>query len=109
MANVNHQYMFLTWWFKCDKLLSNVIPGYLGFKNHEVQMDKVNLVKRQPSAQIVRESIERTMKNGDEEGRRTILMSLKSSKDSLTGKQLTLNELISNAAILLYPIIRGAF
>lgn len=39
---------------------------------------------------------------GDEEGRRTFLTALEASKDPETGAKLTMQELISNATLLLY-------
>jgi hypothetical protein len=33
--------MFLNWWHRLDALANKVIPGYLGYKKYEHQMDKV--------------------------------------------------------------------
>jgi hypothetical protein len=40
--------------------------------------------------------------NGGEEGRRTILTALEASKDPETGEKLTMQELVSNAVLLMY-------
>jgi len=36
--------MFLTWMHKIAKLINKVIPGFLGYKKHEGQMEKVQSV-----------------------------------------------------------------
>jgi len=103
-ANSNSQYMFLSWTHKLDKLINNVIPGFLGYKKHEGEMEKVQSLNGHGSIQMARESIEQMLKHGDEEGRRTILTALEASKDPLTEEKLGMNELISNTTLLLYCV-----
>jgi len=89
---------------KIAKLINKVIPGFLGYKKHEGQMEKVQSVNGHGSIQIAQESIERTLKHSDEEGRQTILAGLEASKDPVTEEKLGMNELISNTTLLLYWI-----